>query len=90
VSGPADGAAVRVAGTAPGPGAFEVASATDPAHRWVVEWRSPAAHWCGCPRFARAGRCRHVRLVFEAIRAEYAALRASGALRPRPATEVGV
>jgi len=87
MSGRGAAGAVRVAGAAPGPGAFEVASATDPGRRWVVEWRSARTHWCGCPRFARAGRCRHVQAVFEAIKAEYGTLRASGAFRRWPAKE---
>lgn len=65
----------RISGNPTKPGDFAVRSATDPEREWVVLWQSPKTHWCGCPAFAKANRCRHSLAVFAAIEGEWAARR---------------
>lgn len=77
----------RISGEPRGPGEFAVVSATDPDHEWVVFWRNAHTHACLCPGFMPDKPCRHVRAVFDAIKAEWEALRATGALDRWPKKE---
>lgn len=67
---------VRTSGPLTGPGSFIVPSASEPGRSWTVEWQNSRTHWCGCPRFELAKRCRHVAAVFDQIAVEWAERRA--------------
>lgn len=63
-------AAIRTSGEATRPGQFVVASRSTPGHAWTVFWQTFDVSFCGCPRFALTGQCRHVEAAALAIEVE--------------------
>lgn len=62
--------AVRTSGEPAGRGVFCVPSASTPGAVWDVLWITSGTCWCGCPRFALKGQCRHVEAVAAAVEIE--------------------